>query len=369
MKRFLTIFLLISVYAAATYARLSPLPPDSVASAQDSLAAPWSGVFLRTDTIQRTDTVVTTQIIRRTEIVRRSEAPVAFPSVARVYSPDSINHAAAGGRYFWIPDSLQEGVASLLDGKMTLKEFEREDERVTFRGDTIPMKLRDRNFGRFDRGLFNYLFIPKGIWTIGVTASYGEFSTADLEILDLVSDVDFSGHIFSIRPYFSYFINNNMSVGMRVSYTTGKARIDSFKVDIDEDMNFNLHDIMYRSESYTAAVTFNQYLGIARRGRFGIFNEVELAFSSGFSDFQRPYNGEPRLTHTTTMSAALNFSPGVSVFIMDPVSFNVSFGVFGFQLKNDKQTVNGEKMGSRFTSSANFRFNIFNINFGIAVNL
>ena len=33
------------------------------------------------------------------------------------------------------------------------------------------------------------------------------------------------------------------------------------------------------------------------------------------------------------MQAALNFSPGVSVFILDPVSFNVSFGVFGFYLK------------------------------------
>ena len=35
------------------------------------------------------------------------------------------------------------------------------------------------------------------------------------------------------------------------------------------------------------------------------------------------------------MQAALNFSPGVSVFILDPVSFNVSFGVFGFILKRE----------------------------------
>ncbi|MDE6336268.1 MAG: hypothetical protein K2L34_06830, partial [Muribaculaceae bacterium] len=243
------------------------------------------------------------------------------------------------------------------------------NERVTFRGDTINMVLRDRNLGRYDRGLFNYLFIPKGIWSIGVTASYGEFSTKDLEVLDLISDIDFSGHIFSIRPYFSYFIGNNRSVGMRLGYTSGKANIGSFKVDIDEDMNFNLHDISYRSESYTAAITYNQYFGIARRGRFGIFNEVELAFSSGNSDFIRPYAGELKTTHTNTMQAALNFSPGLSVYIMDPVTFNVSFGVFGVHIRNEKQTVDGEDMGSRFTSGANFRFNIFNISFGVAVNL
>lgn len=202
-----------------------------------------------------------------------------------------------------------------------------------------------------------------------MTASYGEFSTSDLEVLDLISDIDFSGHMFSIRPYFSYFIGNNMSVGMRLSYTSGRANIGSFNVDIDDDMGFNLKDILYRSESYTAAVTFNQYFGIARRGRFGVFNEVELAFSSGSSDFNRPYGGVMKNTHTTSMQAALNFSPGVSVFILDPVSFNVSFGVFGFYLKKEKQMVDGERSGNRFTSGANFRFNIFNINFGVAVNL
>lgn len=69
------------------------------------------------------------------------------------------------------------------------------------------------------------------------------------------------------------------------------------------------------------------------------------------------------------MQARLSFSPGVCVFIMKNVSFNVSFGVFGFYLRNEKQTVNGEPLGNRFTSGANFKFNIFNINFGIGVHI
>ena len=56
------------------------------------------------------------------------------------------------------------------------------------------MKLRTRNLGRFDLGLFNYLFIPKGRWGFGLTASYGELSTDDLEIFDLLSDIDL-GHM------------------------------------------------------------------------------------------------------------------------------------------------------------------------------
>ncbi len=363
-----------------------------------------SGSVVKVDTIVTTDTIIRTEVITRTDFITRREVVVRKDSVvgsgpsvevSSLYassedssvvgsSESTPSVSESGGRYVWVPDSMSDNVARTLSGATLpapqarlesvgtvtgVEEHVDLNEKVLFRGDTVPMVLRDRNFGRFNRGLFNYLFIPKGIWSIGVTASYGEFSTSDLEVLDLISDIDFSGHMFSIRPYFSYFIGNNMSVGMRLSYTSGRANIGSFNVDIDDDMGFNLKDILYRSESYTAAVTFNQYFGIARRGRFGVFNEVELAFSSGSSDFNRPYGGVMKNTHTTSMQAALNFSPGVSVFILDPVSFNVSFGVFGFYLKKEKQMVDGERSGNRFTSGANFRFNIFNINFGVAVNL
>lgn len=276
------------------------------------------------------------------------------------------------GKYIYVPDSLQNDVFKLLMGNSKVVDDESKfdsSEKVTWKGDTIPMKLRSRNLGRYDRGLFNYLFLPKGRWGFGLTASYGEISTDNLEIFDLLNDIDLGGHIFSIKPFLEYTISNNISVGLRFGYTSGKGNVDSFKVDIDEDMNFNLHDIMYRNESYTAAVLFRQYIGIARRGRFGVFNEVELAFSSGNSDFQRPYAGELRTTHTTYMKAGLNFSPGVSVFMMKNVAFNLSFGVFGFYLKNERQMENGIEIGNRTTSGANFRFNLFNINFGIAVHV
>ncbi len=278
------------------------------------------------------------------------------------------------GKYIFIPDSLQNDVLMLLRGG---KKVVDDESKISFQdvalvnGDTVPMLLKTRNFARerYNRGLFNHLFIPKGKWAFGLTASYGEFSTDDLELLGLLTDIDLNLHTFSIKPSVSYFIKNNISVGLRFGYSSMKGSIDSFNVDVDEDMNFSLQDVMYRNEGYTAAFTFTQYIGLTRRGRFGIFNEVELAFSSGNSDFRRPYNGEPRETHTTYMDASLNFSPGVCVFIMENVSFNVSFGVFGYHLRNEKQKENGEDIGNRFTSGANFRLNIFNINFGIGIHI
>lgn len=74
-------------------------------------------------------------------------------------------------------------------------------------------------------------------------------------------------------------------------------------------------------------------------------------------------------TRTNITEASLNFSPGVCVFIMENLSFNVSFGVFGLHMTKESQITNGEDEGSRFSSGANFRFNLFNINFGIGVHI
>lgn len=274
------------------------------------------------------------------------------------------------GSYIYIPDSLQNDVIRLLEGhSKVVDDQNRLDtaEKTIFRGDTIPMVLKSINLGRFDRGLSNFLYIPKGILALGLTASYGEFSTDDLEMLGLVSDVSLGGHIFSIKPYLQYFIRNNLAIGLKFGYYNAKGNIGSFDLNIDDDMNFSLHDIMYRSTSFSGALTLTQYLGLTRRGRFGVFNEVELALQHGSSTFQRPFGGVLRTTDTDTFEAQLNFSPGIQVFIMKQVAFHVSFGVFGFNFKNENQKEDGVKTGSRFSSGANFRFNIFNINFGIAV--
>lgn len=295
---------------------------------------------------------------------------MALSASAEAPAVDSVAHD--DGSYIWIPDSLRGQVDMLLKGHhKVVNDDENMDmsERVVFRGDTIPMVLKSRNLGRFERGLYNFLFIPRGQWHFGLTASYGEFSTDDLELFDILSDFDFSGHSFSIRPEVAYFIRNNLSVGLRLSYNSSKATLGSLNMDISDDMSFNISDIMYRNESYSAAVVLRQYIGLARRGRFGIFNEVALGFSSGNGDFNRPFDGSVKNTHTTYMKAALDFSPGVCVMVMKNVSFNLSFGIFGFYLQNSKQTVDGVAEGNRFTSGANFRFNIFNLNFGLGVHI
>jgi len=299
------------------------------------------------------------------------------PAAINVATPDSITSGA--GKYMWVPDSLVHDVHSVLRGEAGVHHYDPKPEfdLVIVRGDTVSQVLRDRNLGRFDRGLFNYLFIPKGSWQVGATASYGKFDASDLKLLDLIGDLDFKVSAFSIKPYLSYTVANNLAVGLRFGYTKVNGDIGNMQVDFDDDLNFTLDDVRYRNESYTSAFFVRQYIGLSRAGRFGIFNEMELSFSSGNSDFRRMYDSRPKSTHTSFMNASLNFSPGLCVFIMDEVSFNISLGVFGFYLRNEKQRsymVNPEdaelypdESANRFTSGASFRFNIFNINFGLGI--
>lgn len=240
-------------------------------------------------------------------------------------------------------------------------------EKVIVDGDTVDVVIPERNFGRYDRGLYNYLFIPKGKWAFGLTASYGSLSTDDSQILSLVENVDFKGKIYSIKPFLSYFIRNNQSIGIRFNYSRGIGDLSNLSVDFDDDLNFDLRDVSYYTMSYSTSVFYRNYIGLNRSNRFGVFNEVDVTVGSGSTRFKRMYDGKPRDTKTIITQGSINFSPGVAVFIQEFMAFNVSFGVFGLNFRREHQLTDGVDEGTRFTSGANFRFNIFNINFGLMV--
>ncbi len=238
---------------------------------------------------------------------------------------------------------------------------------VIIAGDTVPVILPERNFGRFDRGLYNYIFAPKGKWGFGITASFGELKTEDIQVLSILKDFDFKGKIYSINPSVQYFFANNQAIGMKFNYSRGTIDLDNMSVDFDEDLNFSIKDVSYYQQSFGFSTFYRTYIGLDQVGRFSIFNDVDLSFGSGSSRFKRLYAGEPKDTRTSTIQGALNFSPGVCVFIQENVSFNISFGVFGLKWRKEHQVTDGIDEGSRVTSGANFRFNLFNINFGLMV--
>lgn len=251
--------------------------------------------------------------------------------------------------------------------KSLVSDMPEMDELVIVGNDTVPNVMPEKNFGRYHRGLYNYLFIPRGKWGFGLTASYGSLNTDDIQILSMVENIDFNGKIYSIKPFMSYFFSHNQSIGVRFNYSRGTGDLTNLSMDFDDDLNFSLKDVSYYTQSLSTSVFYRNYIGLNKSRRFSVFNEVDLSVGSGSSRFKRIYDSKPRDTRTVITQASLNFSPGLCVFIQEYVSFNISFGVFGLNLRREHQTTDFVDEGSRFTSGANFKFNIFNINFGLMV--
>lgn len=321
------------------------IPAFTLRGAESQLARPDS-------TVTVTTTTVVTTVYNNTSARDTVYLPAEHYSPVHIYSD---------------PTSRPRNAA----GKIVLAEVDPRllQERVVVGADTVPIVLPLANYGRYDRGLFNFLFIPKGQWMFGMTASYGEFSSDDVQVLSLIKNFNFKGKLYSLQPNISYFFRSNQSIGLKFNYSRGIGDLGGLSVDFDEDINFTLSDISYYSQTFTASVFYRNYVGLGTEKRFAIFNEVDLAFGSGSSRFKRSYDGELKDTRTLTSKWGLNFSPGLTMFIMDQVCFNVSFGVFGLHVTHDKQYTNGVDEGHRTSSGANFRFNLFNINFGLGVTI
>ncbi len=242
--------------------------------------------------------------------------------------------------------------------------------------DSITLALPDTiksskglNRKKYNRGLKNYLLIPKKQWIAGLTVSYGEFDVKDNTLLIFLDDLDFKGSMTTLNPFVGYFIRDNQCIGVKLGYSSLSAKLENLNIAIDEDLQLQLSNMRYLGETFSAAIFHRAYIGIDKGKRFGFFNETELAFSNGTSRFIRSSEENIKNTKTTTSEIKLGLNPGICVFIMNNVSASVSFGVAGLRYGTIKQTTNGEDAGSRHSSGADFKINLLNINIGMCLHI
>lgn len=221
----------------------------------------------------------------------------------------------------------------------------------------------------FDRGLTNYRFIPQKEWICGLTASYMGYNSDDSDIALIIKDFNFTGSMFGIHPFVGYFIKDNNCIGVKLGYSATTADLNNFNLDIMEDLDISLSNLSYSAQYYSAGIFYRTYVGITPGGQFGVFNETSLTFTSGTSIFARGLNENRSETRTLSTEIALGISPGISVFILDNISANVSVGILGLNYKQCRQYTDNVETGSYKSSGANFKINILNINIGITVHI
>lgn len=245
--------------------------------------------------------------------------------------------------------------------------------------DTVYITLPIKNFaetqemiktpavGRFDRGIANYKFMPKGKWLFGTTASYSNFDSNDIRILSIVEGFNCNARTYGFNPFIGYFYRNNMMVGAKFGYEHLLGDLSNLSIDIDEDMDFSLSDIYYSEDLYSMAVIHRSYVGLDAGKRFGLFSETSLSYKTGSSYLVRGADMNQKKTETEINEFQLNMSPGVCVYIMQNVSVEMSFGIMGIKYRVEEQKMSNGEIGKHRDSGANFKINLFNINLGITV--
>lgn len=218
---------------------------------------------------------------------------------------------------------------------------------------------------RFDRGITQITFIPKGQWITGCNISYSQHTNKNYKFL-IIEGWDGEGYNFSVSPFLLYCFKDNLASGGKFEYTRSLLKIDNLDVSLDDDMSFNLDNIYSLQHGYYVTGLFRAYLNLGESKRFGLFNEVQLKFGGTQSKIISGSGESLSGTYETSFDFGLGMAPGLIAFVNDFTAVEVTVGVLGFNVKSIDQKTDQVVVGSRKTSSANFKINLLALSLGLS---
>ena len=210
------------------------------------------------------------------------------------------------------------------------------------------------------------LFVPKGQWIFGGTASYSTHTNKSYQFL-IIEGIDSKGYTFKIRPMIAYAFSNNMALGGRFNYSRTLLKNDKAAInfgDADSNVSLNAQDYYALQHTYQVAAIWRQYIPLGRNKRFALYNEMSLAAGGSEARFA---NGSPvKGTYQSGYTLALGISPGIVAFATNNMAVEVNVGVMGITFNHTEQVHNQVTVGERNISQMNFKVNIFSIGLGMA---
>ena len=228
--------------------------------------------------------------------------------------------------------------------------------------------IKMKAIGRYDRGILNYRFVPKGKWIGGLTFSYVNLDSDNSSMLyAILGDMDATFTMKSIHPFVGYALRDNVVVGAKFGYSHIVGDLGNIDLNLGSDMSFSFGDMRYSEDLYSIGLFHRSYIGLDPSGMFGLFNETHVTYKRGHSNFTNGKSDSADITNTETTinELRIGINPGVAVFITKNVSAEMSFGVAGFKYRSERQNNSLGEEGKRDTSGADFKINILNINIGL----
>ena len=227
----------------------------------------------------------------------------------------------------------------------------------------------------FDRGIgmSRSVFIPKGTVGAGVSFSYNNYSIGNSTddagyamLFSLFQDIHGNMMSFGVAPYASYFIADNLSVGVRFDYDRSSLGLGNANISLGDAMSFSLNNFHYFKQAYTGSVTLRNYMPIADSRRFALFTEVRATGGYAQSETYKLDEGDKFGTYQDIYQFELGLVPGITAFVTNEVAVEVSIGLLGFNYQKVEQVTNQVERSEMENSGANFKINLFSIGFGMS---
>lgn len=217
----------------------------------------------------------------------------------------------------------------------------------------------------FTRGITQNTFIPKGQWITGVSVSYSQ-SHQDNYTFFVLEHLNGDTYSFKVSPMLFYAFKDNLAAGGRFAYQRSRTQIDSGYLNLGQDTNYDIDHLYRIAHNFYVGAGFRNYLSLGQSLRFGFFNEVQLQLGGGQSKIANGSGEDLTGTYETNFNLSLGLQPGLVVFLNNYSALEVSVGVLGFEYTHTHATTDQIYESKRNTKSANFRINLFSIQFGAA---
>lgn len=230
---------------------------------------------------------------------------------------------------------------------------------------TVCQHVSAQKREKFDRGIEQQTFIPKGQWVTGGNISYSQHSNDNYKFL-VIENWDGKGYNFNVSPFVGYTFKNNLTAGARFTYSRNLLQVDNMDIELDDDLNFDLDNVYRLTHGFHGTAFLRTYINLGESKRFGLFNDVRLTIGGGQAKMISGSGRDLTGTFEKTVDLQIGVSPGLVAFINNFIAAEVSVGVLGFNFKWIDQTTDQIYTGSRRSSSGNFKINLFSISLGLA---
>lgn len=223
---------------------------------------------------------------------------------------------------------------------------------------------------QFKRDLEQVSFIPKGQWITGISVGYSQSDQDNYQFF-VFEKVKGDTYSFKVTPMAMYTFKDNLAAGLKFGYERSKTQLDDGTLILDSETTFDADNVYSIRSNFFATAAFRNYISLGDSHRFGLFNELQLQLGGGQSKFSNYTGGQGENRHLEgtyekNFSLNIGLTPGFVMFLNNYSAIEVNIGVLGFGYTHTRSVTNQVQVAHRNSKHANFKINLFSIQFGMA---